>query len=52
MLDNKTIDEIVKHLKKIRFGKVTIQLMENCDYVTITTKSSKRIMKKNIFHKG
>lgn len=61
MLDKEVEQEILKEVRKVKFGKVTINLVENSNHVDIKTEKTKRIYKKkssldydkmNILHEG
>lgn len=45
MIDKKTEEEILKEIRKVRFGEVKIELTENAGHVDIITTSRKRIAK-------
>lgn len=51
MIDKKTEEEILKEIRKVRFGKVEIELTENAGHVDIITTNRKRIVKQKPYIK-
>lgn len=46
MLDESVKKEIIREIDRTKFGKITVELNENSNYVDIKTERVKRVIKK------